>query len=386
MSILDIQARLRRLGNIRPGTKGPKGNPIKLETWRLTSTDKTLLQSAADQYGGTVQPWGDQWELITGTDSLPVEVAPQNLTANQHLELWSAGGLQRRCDGTTCMVPNGDGMVEKPCICAETGKDECAPHTGVDFFLYELPGIGVWRLSSTGWNAASEMGALVPMLQGSAARVVLRLEKRTVKREGQPTHNFVVPVIDAPVSLGMLRAAAGDRMSLVAPSSPASLGMGGVDMVGASSDSGLMVGEGPEAESQEGSVPVQSGVDALELVPLIPKDDTVVEDGKPAWLKELVGRVVVDRSEAEAQVRAHLEGMPDDGATMDTNEVWVRRLFRLMEPWWKTPTEGPNAGKDALHLALSKRYRISHLGQLKAKELRSFTELSAEKAKEKIDE
>jgi len=246
--------------------------------------------------------------------------------------------------------------------------------------------LGVWRLWSTGWNFALEMGAMVPMLQGSGAQVELKMDRRHSKREGSARKDFTVPVIAANITVGMLRAGQGGRSSLPSPSSPASLGMGGVDMVGASSDSGLMVGEGPEAESQEGSVPVQSGVDALELVPLIPKDDTVVEDGKPAWLKELVGRVVVDRSEAEAQVRAHLEGMPDDGATMDTNEVWVRRLFRLMEPWWPTPTDGPNEGKDALHLALSKRYRISHLGQLRAKELRSFTELSAEKAKEKIDE
>ena len=377
MSILDIQARLRRLGNIRMGDKGPKGNPVKLETWRLTSPDTQLLQAAAKVYGGTVTNWSEQFSLTTDTDSLPVEVAPQNIAANQHMELWSAEGLQRRCDGNTCMVPNGDGMVEKPCICAETGNDECAPHTGVDFFLYELPGIGVWRLSSTGWNAANEMAALVPMLQGSAARVVLRLEKREVKREGQPTHRFVVPVIDAPVSLGMLRAVQGERMALAAPV-PTSLGMGGVN-----ADlpfSGPMVGEGSTAESQEVAVP---GSD--ELAPLIPKDDTVTEDGKPAWIKDLMGRVLVDRTEAEATVRAHLAEMPGDGATMDTNEVWLRRLFRLMEPWWPTPEEGPNRGKDALHLALSKRYMISHLGQLKAKELRSFTVLSAEKAKEKLD-
>jgi hypothetical protein len=307
-------------------------------------------------------------------------VAPQSIDANQHMELWSGGGRLRRCDTVTCTKTENGTDTDVPCLCDPDDR-ECAPHTGVDFFLYEIPGLGVWRLWSTGWNFALEMGAMVPMLQGSGAQVELKMDRRHSKREGSARKDFTVPVIAANITVGMLRAGRGARAALPLPSlaSPTGLGMGGGG--GGISVPGLKVGEGPEAEGTEVAVPMPD-----ELAPLIPKDDTVAEDGKPGWMKDLLGRVVVDRSEAEGQVREHLAAVPAADATMDTNEVWLRRLFRLMEPWWPTGTQGENAGKDALHMALFKRYRFSHLGQLRAKELRSFLDVSAEKAREKLDE
>ena len=53
--VLDIQRRHMELGRIRMGEKGSKGQPTRLETWRLTSASRDLLESAAKVYGGEVE-------------------------------------------------------------------------------------------------------------------------------------------------------------------------------------------------------------------------------------------------------------------------------------------------------------------------------------------
>ena len=69
MPILNLQRQLRELGRIRTGiqvsTSGGKRRPSKLETFRLTSGARELIEAAAEAYGGTVTPWqnGDHAEF-----------------------------------------------------------------------------------------------------------------------------------------------------------------------------------------------------------------------------------------------------------------------------------------------------------------------------------
>ncbi len=117
MPLVDVQRRRKELGRIRLGEKGPKGQPVKLDTFRLTSPAEFYLDEAAKRYGGTVQPWDDaptgkQYQLVTETDRLDVIVPPQRITDRQHYELWSAGGLLRRCDGG--LQTDGTGCVCNP--------------------------------------------------------------------------------------------------------------------------------------------------------------------------------------------------------------------------------------------------------------------------------
>ena len=78
MSILTLQRRLRELGRIRTGVKvaasNGKSRPAKLETFRLTSASRGLLDAAAEIYGGDVRAWpeGDGWELVTKVDALDI--------------------------------------------------------------------------------------------------------------------------------------------------------------------------------------------------------------------------------------------------------------------------------------------------------------------------
>lgn len=214
MPLLDVQTNMRELGRIRMGEKRPtksgKGTfPAKLTTWRLTSPSERLLQALAEKYGGTVSRWeddrapGKQYQLTTETDTLPI-IVPVGDVGSQWWEKWTADGCARRCDGVT------DTITGKPCDCpadlgarAEKAKKggACKPTTRVSLILVGCPEVGLWRVQSTGMNAAREMAAIAQVCELATRqnRVIpgsLRLEQRQAKRPGEPTSHFVVPVLE----------------------------------------------------------------------------------------------------------------------------------------------------------------------------------------------
>jgi hypothetical protein len=206
--IIDLQRRLAEVGRIRIGQQvasGKGSRPAKLDTFRLTSADRTKIGNAAQLYGGEVAEWqapaGNQWEVVTAADSLSVIVPPADMAFTQWYELWSAGGCQRRCDGVTESISDGR------CLC--DGEDrECSIHSRLSVMLADLPGLGVWRIDTSGYYAAVELQAAVEVVQMAAGRgqmlpAQLRLEQRMVKRDGK-TRRFAVPVLDIAVSPAQL--------------------------------------------------------------------------------------------------------------------------------------------------------------------------------------
>lgn len=202
MSIVNLTRRPREIGRIRMGDKGQRGNPQRLEKFRLTSADRTLLLEAAKLYGGEVQPWKDQpgqFELYIQSDELPCMIAPQEVS--QWYELWSGGGCQRRCDGVMEAISGGE------CICDPDAR-ECKLTTRLSVMLHELPGMGTWRLETHGFYAATEIPSSAELLinlaqRGTYAPAALAIEQREVKREGK-TKRFPVPVIRIRQSLQQL--------------------------------------------------------------------------------------------------------------------------------------------------------------------------------------
>lgn len=218
--MLDMQRALTELGRIRTGDQvefqdqqgKTKRRPRKLETFRLTSQSQELIEEAARLYGGTPQPWGDQWEVTITAASLPVMLPPGE-ALSQWWELWSGGGCQRRCEGTG----GRDVLNEVPCHCPEDKVERaklaqqgqaCKPTTRVNMILHELHGLGLWRLESHGHYAAVELAGAAEYLSmatsvGHRIPAHLRIVKRTVKRpgpDGKPqTRNFTVPTIDIDV-------------------------------------------------------------------------------------------------------------------------------------------------------------------------------------------
>lgn len=197
--LIDIQRRMAEVGRIRAGDKTDAGHPRKLANWRLTSKDKTRLEHAQEMWGGKLDEWDDQWQLYTETAVLPIMLIPGHPPTSWY-ELWSKGGCQRRCDGHHELIS------DSACLCDD--ERECKPTTRLSVLLPDIPGIGSWMLSSTGWNAAAELAGSADLLSRAAVQGILiparlRLEQRTSVKAGQ-TRKFAVPVIDIDVSIRQL--------------------------------------------------------------------------------------------------------------------------------------------------------------------------------------
>ncbi len=213
MPILDIQKRARELGRIRLGQKGDKGQPQKLDRFRLTSASEALLTKVAELYGGDVQAWtpaggSPQFEVITGSARLPIMVPPQPVT--QWYEYWTKGGCQHRCDGQHNVLTDDDCDHDDPAHIEALKK----PTTRLNVVLRDVEGIGVWRVETHGWNAAVELPDVAEFLASAGGYVNgwLALEQRTSidNSSGRPqTRHFAVPIIEIDVTPAQLMAGHG---------------------------------------------------------------------------------------------------------------------------------------------------------------------------------
>jgi hypothetical protein len=227
LAILTLQRRLREAGRIRIGAQVPqngKRRPAKLDAFRLTSSDRTAIEAAAELYGGKPHHWeaapvGVVWELFTEATWLPVVVPPAASAFSQFMESWSGGGCVRRCDGIVEL------LSDSSCLCETEAKPQCKPTTRLSVILRDLPGLGVWRLESHGYYAATELAGTVEVCVQAATRgqllpAVLRLEQRQVKRAGEPTRNFAVPVLDIQVKPEQLGLVVGTGAPAELPAGP----------------------------------------------------------------------------------------------------------------------------------------------------------------------
>ncbi|MFI5891963.1 hypothetical protein ACIA5D_17820 [Actinoplanes sp. NPDC051513] len=213
MAIKDLQKRFTLVGVIRLGeqriSKNNKPYPAKLETFRITSPSRALVEAVADLYGGQVQPWasntGPQWQVVTGVSEIPVMVPPQRIDPN--MEHWGNGYRDRLCDGET------EKMRDKPCLCAaavQAGqpfgpREVCKPTTRMSLMLGLVPSLGTFKLESHGWNAAAELPMLANAIEQAPEPVpaVLRVEKREknlfhpdrAEKDQIEARVFMVPVL-----------------------------------------------------------------------------------------------------------------------------------------------------------------------------------------------
>lgn len=210
-----FQRRVPEAGRIRYGVKTERAMKA-LEQWRFTSRDRDSLDRLAAIYGGTVAVWSpgrgrSEFELLSQASVIDVIVPPNALGDTPIYEMWTAGGLQRRCDGQVLQIPTqtpeGAIVVEQACICEAKGQMQCKPITRLNVLMPDIPFTGVWMMEAKGWNAAHELPGMVDMVvaiqdQGFA-RAQLALEKRT-KTEGGKTSHFMVPVLRTPATLNQL--------------------------------------------------------------------------------------------------------------------------------------------------------------------------------------
>lgn len=227
MPILDIQRRGQQIGRIRigeqvsTGKKDSRGNdkmrPSRLSTFRFTTASAVSAKAIAALYGGTVRPWQGQFEVITTQSAIGVTVPPRDQVVSQWYEMWSKGGCQRRCDSVTeqisegpCLCPHakdpGDedevarAALQRADLARKNPPEACKIVTRVSVMIPDLPGIGVFRIDTGSFYAASEIGDTADILQMARDRgiflpAMLRIEQRTRVANGE-TKKYPVPVLE----------------------------------------------------------------------------------------------------------------------------------------------------------------------------------------------
>jgi hypothetical protein len=209
MPILDLQMRMRQLGEIRLGhvvpTKNGKTRPAKLDKFRFTSPSREILTSVAGLYGGEVKPWTPanggpaEFEVYSTVNRLPVLIPPRD-AVSQWYELYAGSKCQRRCDGVT------EQKSDRPCMCDPEDR-ECAMTTRVNVMLRDVPALGQWLLISKGYHAAVTLPPAAELLSQAGGYVAgwLGMEEKTAIVKDQLAR-FKVPTLDVEITPAALMA------------------------------------------------------------------------------------------------------------------------------------------------------------------------------------
>jgi hypothetical protein len=203
MPILDLQMRMRQLGEIRLGhvvaTSNGKTRPAKLNKFRFTSPSREILASVAELYGGDVKAWTpanggpSEYEVYSKVDRLPVLIPPRD-AVSQWYELYAGSKCQRRCDGVTEL------KSDRPCVCNPERRD-CKITTRVNVMLRDVPALGQWLLISKGYHAAVTLPPAAELLAQAGGYVEgwLGMEEKSAIVDDKPAR-FMVPTLDVEIT------------------------------------------------------------------------------------------------------------------------------------------------------------------------------------------
>ncbi|GGW15852.1 hypothetical protein GCM10018980_51230 [Streptomyces capoamus] len=209
MPIIDLQRRMRQLGEIRLGHVVPTANgktrPAKLDKFRFTSPSREILTAVAELYGGEVKPWTPanggpaEFEVYSQANRLPVLIPPRD-AVSQWYELYAGSKCQRRCDGVT------EHKSDRPCLCDPENRD-CAITTRVNVMLRDVPALGQWLLVSKGYHAAVTLPPAAELLAQAGGYVAgwLGVEEKTAIVKDKPAR-FMVPTLDVEITPAALMA------------------------------------------------------------------------------------------------------------------------------------------------------------------------------------
>lgn len=202
---------------IKDGKDTGKMRPVRRDTWRLTTGSRHMADASAAHYDSEVRAWNGQWEVDTRLSEIPVMVPPRDEVISQHYEMWNAGGAVRRCDSQS------DQISGKPCLCPHASDPAdaeevarmalrradmaranppraCHLITRINFMIPDLPGLGVFRLDTSSYYAAVEIGDAAFLMQaardqGVFLSAILRIDQRQRVAGGQ-TKRYPVPVLE----------------------------------------------------------------------------------------------------------------------------------------------------------------------------------------------
>jgi Recombination directionality factor-like len=251
MAVLDVQRRGQQIGRLRIGQQVAvikdgrdtgKTRPARLETFRFTTGSRASAEAIAALYGGEIRDWQGEFEVITAKAEIGVTVPPRDEVISQWYEMWSKGGCQRRCNSQheqisngPCLCPhaknpaNADEVAEAALKRAELSKTNppqaCKLVTRISVMIPDLPGLGVFRLDTGSYYAATEIGDSAELMQmardkGVFLPAILRIEHRSRVAGGQ-TKKYPVPVLEVLTTFRDLATGAIERGGMAAQLPPA---------------------------------------------------------------------------------------------------------------------------------------------------------------------
>lgn len=234
MAVLDIQRRGQQIGRIRIGQQvrasNGKSHPSRLDTFRFTTGSRACAEAICALYGGEVRDWQGEYEVITAKSEIGVTVPPRDEVISQWYEMWNKGGCLRRCDsqheqisGGPCLCPRDP--KERSALAAENPPQACKLVTRISVMIPDLPGLGVFRLDTGSYYAATEIGDSANLMQVARDRgvflpAILRIEQRSRVAGGQ-TKKYPVPVLEVLATFRDLATGAIERAGMAAQLPPA---------------------------------------------------------------------------------------------------------------------------------------------------------------------
>jgi len=346
MAILDIQRRGQQIGRIRLGqlvqASNGKMRPDKLSTFRFTTASRVAADAIAELYGGEVRDWQrGQFEVITKESAIGVTVPPRDQVISQWYEKWNKGGAERRCDSRHEQISNG------PCLCphaADPGDEDevarcaleraglaklnppqaCKLVTRISVMIPDLPGLGIFRLDSGSYYAASEIGDAAILMQAARDKgvllpAILRIEQRQ-RIAGGKTTNYPVPVLEVLATFRQIASGALEGRGIMAQLPPAP-------------------GEQPKAiAAAPPPVPAAESVaQPAPPLPDVPADEPGLEDWERAEQIAAKARNATSRRGIEAcAAEAEDKGLGDEHVCSDRqNDTWEPLKPYLQDLWRK---------------------------------------------------
>lgn len=212
---ISTQCRVRPVGKIRIGyldEKATKGDlRRKAETFILTSSNPTVLEQAAELYGGQVEkftrpaqakgvPSDHTHRVFTTATQLKVMFRPRQVL-DVSRQQYDGPFLIRSCNGETILYDGNDKtLIGQPCQCPEDDEERkalaaqglaCAERSRLNVQFWDLP-FGTWQLVTSSENIPALLRDTQAFLreanllgQPIAAWMVLEQATSRMRREGK---------------------------------------------------------------------------------------------------------------------------------------------------------------------------------------------------------
>jgi Recombination directionality factor-like len=352
--ILDIQRRGQQIGRLRIGQQVAvikdgkdtgRTRPARLDFFRFTTASRYAADAIADLYGGQVREWRAEFEVITTKSEIGVTVPPRDAVISQWYEQWSAGGCQKRCNSRheqisngPCQCPQPDdpgnpddvsaAALERARLAKLNPPQACGLVTRISVMIPDLPGLGVWRLDTASYYAATEIGDSAALMQVARDRGVflpamLRIEHRQRIAGGQ-TKKFPVPVLEVLATFRDLATGAIERGGMAAQLPPAP------------GEKIRAIAAPPAASTQASPAAPDHG----QPVPGTPAWENLKAQDKAQLIADMAAQATARADVTRLWDQAEADGLADDHVCVDRAEdVWEELRLNLQAKWRSLPPE-----------------------------------------------